>query len=145
MYKTYLFSFLIFSLIDSASEYEVARRLLGDKAVIGVSVNSFPDIDSVATADYVSVKVFASPKTSPGSQDHLWGLDGLEDVRRQYEDLNIVAVGGITASIAREICPIIGHNGGIAMAGTLMRAQDPYWVASSLSTLCHQAREGYYE
>jgi thiamine-phosphate diphosphorylase len=66
-----------------------ARRILGEKTIIGVPVKKMDDIFTDA-ADYFSVKVFASKKTCP-KNDLLWGIEGLREIR-QFPNCEFIPV-----------------------------------------------------
>lgn len=75
---------------------EAARRLLGERAIIGYSTHSVEQaIEAVAMPiDYVAIgPVFATPtKENP---DPVVGLRGVAAVRARIGDLPLVAIGGI--------------------------------------------------
>lgn len=83
---------------------EAARRLLGDRAIIGVSTHS---VDQARRAvrlpvNYLAIgPIFAtSTKSNP---EPVVGLDGLRNVRDAIGDFPLVAIGGITPDNAREV------------------------------------------
>jgi len=83
---------------------EAARRLLGDRAIIGVSTHS---VDQARRAvrlpvNYLAIgPIFAtSTKSNP---EPVVGLDGLRNVRDAIGDFPLVAIGGITRDNAREV------------------------------------------
>lgn len=83
---------------------EAARRLLGDRAIIGVSTHS---VDQALRAvrlpvNYLAIgPIFAtSTKSNP---EPVVGLDGLRNVRDAIGDFPLVAIGGITRDNAREV------------------------------------------
>ena len=75
---------------------EVARRLLGDDAVIGYSTHSVAQALKASTLpiDYLAIgPIFAtSTKENP---DPVVGLDGLRAVKSAIGSLPLVAIGGI--------------------------------------------------
>lgn len=75
---------------------EVARRLLGDDAVIGYSTHSVAQALKASTLpiDYLAIgPIFAtSTKENP---DPVVGLDGLRAVKAAIGSLPLVAIGGI--------------------------------------------------
>lgn len=83
---------------------EIARRLLGDAAVIGYSTHSVEQalIAASLPIDYLAIgPIFAtSTKENP---DPVVGLDGLRAVRETIGSLPLVAIGGITHANSAEV------------------------------------------
>lgn len=87
-------------------DYRSVRKQLGERAIIGMPVRNIRDLvmlEEEDAIDYISVKVFASKVTSP-KNDILWGVEGLERIRK-LSNHRIVTIGG------------------------MMRAEDPYTMA----------------
>lgn len=62
--------------------YETARRLLGPKAIIGLSVETWADVEASRDldVDYLGVSpVFATPTKTDTKEP--WGLEGLRKIR----------------------------------------------------------------
>lgn len=105
-----------------------ARRILGDDYIIGGTANTFEDVKQhfEASANYIGCGPFRFTTTKKGLSPIL-GLEGYTNIVQQMkaEDINIpiVAIGGITA----EDIPAIMQTGvtGIALSGTVLRAEDP--------------------
>lgn len=105
-----------------------ARRILGTDFIIGGTANTFEDVKMhyEAGADYIGCGPFRFTTTKEKLSPVL-GLDGYREVVGQMRahgiDLPIVAIGGITA----EDIPAIMQTGvtGIALSGTVLRAEDP--------------------
>lgn len=105
-----------------------ARKILGDDFIIGGTANTFEDVQMhyAASADYIGCGPFRFTTTKKGLSPIL-GLEGYKDVVSKMKAANInipiVAIGGITA----EDIPNIMQTGvtGIALSGTVLRAEDP--------------------
>lgn len=105
-----------------------ARKILGPDFIIGGTANTFADVQMhyEAGADYIGCGPFRFTTTKEKLSPVL-GLDGYREVVGQMRahsiDLPIVAIGGITA----EDIPAIMQTGvtGIALSGTVLRAEDP--------------------
>lgn len=105
-----------------------ARRILGDKFIIGGTANTFEDVQAhyEAGANYIGCGPFRFTTTKKKLSPVL-GLEGYRSIVSQMRDkgidLPIVAIGGITA----EDIPAIMQTGvtGIALSGTVLRAADP--------------------
>ena len=105
-----------------------ARVILGPAAVIGVTANTFDDIQRLARqgADYIGCGPFRFTTTKKNLSPIL-GLEGYQRIVKQMHDANInlpiVAIGGIKA----EDIPAIMQTGvtGIAVSGAVLDAENP--------------------
>lgn len=105
-----------------------ARKVLGERTIIGGTANTLEDIVAhyEATANYIGCGPFrfttTKEKLSP-----LLGLEGyrriVEGMKEQGINLPIVAIGGIKAEDVAEIM----RTGvtGIALSGAILQAADP--------------------
>lgn len=105
-----------------------AREILGPGKIIGGTANTFEDIVAhwKSGADYIGCGPFRFTTTKKNLSPIL-GLEGYRDIVARMKDagitLPLVAIGGITA----EDIPAILETGvdGIAVSGTVLRADDP--------------------
>lgn len=105
-----------------------ARRILGDKFIIGGTANTFGDVRMhyEQSANYIGCGPFRFTTTKQKLSPIL-GLEGYSDIvlKMKAEGINIpiVAIGGITA----DDIPAIMQTGvtGIALSGTVLRAANP--------------------
>lgn len=105
-----------------------ARRVLGEGFLIGGTANTFDDIVShwQSGADYIGCGPFRYTTTKKNLSPVL-GLEGYARLMQQMREadipLPVVAIGGIT----REDIPALMQTGvrGIALSGTVLRADDP--------------------
>jgi thiamine-phosphate pyrophosphorylase len=105
-----------------------ARQLLGEEFIIGGTANTFEDVQKHAAdgADYIGCGPFRFTTTKKNLSP-IVGLEGyrhiVERMRETGIQLPIVAIGGITY----EDIPAIMETGvtGIALSGTILRAEDP--------------------
>ena len=105
-----------------------ARRLLGPDFIIGGTANTFEDAKAhyEASADYIGCGPFRFTTTKQKLAPFL-GLDGYRHIISKLRAANIkipvVAIGGIT----KADIPAILQTGitGIALSGTVLRADDP--------------------
>jgi len=83
---------------------EAARRLLGDKAIIGYSTHNVEQAKKALTLpiDYIAIgPIFTtSSKTNPSPT---LGLEGLRAVREAVGNAQLVAIGGISHSTAHAV------------------------------------------
>ena len=83
--------------------YETARRLLGPKAIIGLSVETWADVEASRDldVDYLGVSpVFATPTKTDTKEP--WGLEGLRKIKA-FSRHPLAAIGGISEANAREV------------------------------------------
>ena len=83
--------------------YETARRLLGPKAIIGLSVETWEDVQAAQKleVDYIGVSpVFATPTKTDTKEP--WGLEGLRKIKA-FSRHPLAAIGGISEANAREV------------------------------------------
>lgn len=105
-----------------------ARRILGDRFIIGGTANRFEDVKShwEAGADYIGCGPFRFTTTKKNLAPIL-GLDGYRHIMglmREYGiKIPLVAIGGIEAADI----PAILETGvsGIALSGTVLRDENP--------------------
>lgn len=103
-----------------------ARKILGDRKIIGGTCNTFEDIIAIhADVDYIGCGPFRYTTTKKNLAPVL-GLDGYREIvwRSRSAGINvpIVAIGGITIDDIPEI--LASGPNGIAMSGELLNAED---------------------
>lgn len=108
-----------------------ARQILGEKFIIGGTVNTFEDILyhlKNGTPDYFGCGPFRFTSTKKNLAPVL-GLEGYRDIvlkmRERGIDIPLVAIGGIT----KEDIPQLLECGvsGIALSGSIINAENPVW------------------
>ncbi len=122
-----------------------ARWLLGDNAIIGLSIKSVAQANEapIEHLDYVGVGgVYAT--TSKDNPNPPIGLDGLRAIvgalRARKPDLPIVGIAGIDATNA---APVVGAGAdGVAVISALSMQRDPEAAARQLRGIVDAAREG---
>lgn len=115
-----------------------ARKILGKNFIIGGTANTFEDVKYhyEAGADYIGMGPFRYTTTKKNLSP-LLGLQGYAAIlsRMKEEGINIpvVAIGGIT----KEDIPDIMKTGvsGIALSGTILRADNPVEETRSIMNL----------
>jgi thiamine-phosphate pyrophosphorylase len=124
---------------------EDARWLLGDNAIIGLSIKSVAQANEapIDKLDYVGVGgVYAT--TSKDNPNPPIGIDGLRAIvdalRARKHDLPIVGIAGIEASNA---APVVGAGAdGVAVISALSMKRDPEAGARELRGIVDAARKG---
>lgn len=118
-----------------------ARKILGPDFIIGGTANTFEDVKMhyESGANYIGCGPFRFTTTKEKLSPVL-GLEGyrsiVEKMREEGINLPIVAIGGITA----DDIPAIMQTGvtGIALSGTVLRAEDPVREMQQLLALLDQ-------
>lgn len=113
--------------------YEAARRLMGPRAIIGVSVETWTDVEFFQDLDvsYIAASpLFATPtKTDTGQP---WGLEGLRTIK-SFTRHPLVAIGGINESNARDV--VDSGADSLAVVSSICAADDPERAARRLRNI----------
>ena len=83
--------------------YACARKLLGKNAIIGLSVETWEDVEASEKLDvsYIGVSpVFATPTKTDTKEP--WGLEGLKKIKA-FSRHPLVAIGGVNESNAADV------------------------------------------
>lgn len=118
---------------------EIARKLMGPRAMIGLSVETWEDVERAEALDidYLGVSpVFETP-TKTDTKGH-WGLEGLSRIRAATRR-PLVAIGGLNASNAADV--IRAGADSIAVVSAICAAPDPYQAARELHDIIQSALE----
>ena len=117
----------------------IARRLMGPRALIGLSVETWEDVERAAPldVDYLGVSpVFETPTKADTKQQ--WGLEGLNRIRAATRR-PLVAIGGLNAANAANV--IRAGADGVAVVSAICAADDPYQAAQELHDTIQSALE----
>ena len=117
--------------------YETARRLMGPKAIIGLSVETWEDVERAQSldCDYLGVSpVFATPTKTDTKEP--WGLEGLRKIKA-FSRHPLVAIGGISEANAREVTEA-GANC-LAVVSAICSADDPAGATARLKHVFDEA------
>jgi thiamine-phosphate pyrophosphorylase len=110
---------------------EHVRRLMGPTAIIGLSVETWGDVERAQDqpVDYLGVSpVFATPTKSDTQKP--WGLAGLARIRA-YSRHPLVAIGGLNAANIADV--VQAGAEGIAVVSSICSAPDPNQAARDLN------------
>jgi thiamine-phosphate pyrophosphorylase len=110
--------------------YAVARRILGPRAVIGLSVETWEDVERAEAldVDYLGVSpVFATPTKTDTKEP--WGLDGLARIRASSRH-PLVAIGGLNAGNAA--AAVRAGADAVAVVSAVCAAPDPRHASRDL-------------
>jgi hydroxymethylpyrimidine kinase/phosphomethylpyrimidine kinase/thiamine-phosphate diphosphorylase len=103
---------------------EVARRILGERAVVGGTANSLEEALAWTgrPVDYLGVGPVFGTQTKEHPAPPL-GLDALAAIVRAVHPLPVIAIGNVTAERVGEILATGAH--GVAVSAAVARAADP--------------------
>ncbi|WP_299317087.1 thiamine phosphate synthase [uncultured Maribacter sp.] len=114
--------------------YDVARRLLGNSKIIGLSVSNKKQAEhqDAQAADYIGISPIFSTNTKATDLARPLGLLGLKEIRALYSK-PIVCIGGIHKNNTKEII----ENGadGIAVVSAISKAANPEAATKELKDI----------
>lgn len=113
--------------------YKIVRKLMGGKAIIGLSVETWEDVEASQELDvsYIAASpVFATP-TKTDTKD-AWGLGGLAKIK-VFSRHPLVAIGGINESNVQEV--VKAGADCIAVVSAICAAPDPEVTARNINNL----------
>jgi thiamine-phosphate pyrophosphorylase len=113
--------------------YETARKLMGKDAIIGLSVETWADVEAAEKldVDYLGVSpVFVTPTKTDTLAP--WGLEGLARIKA-FSRHSLCAIGGINMKNAADVVKA-GANS-IAVVSAICSAQSPYLEARKLNII----------
>ncbi|NTW07707.1 MAG: thiamine phosphate synthase [Syntrophaceae bacterium] len=117
--------------------YAIARKLMGQKAIIGLSVETWEDVEESRKLDvnYIGVSpVFATPTKT--DTKGAWGLDGLAKIKK-FSRHPVVAIGGLNESNIRET--ILAGADCVAVVSAICAASDPEAATRKLNGIIEEA------
>ena len=117
---------------------EMARSILGDTMIIGISAESLQDAIEAEKggADYLGVSPIYTTPTKTDTAPPL-GLKGLRAIRKAVK-LPLVAIGGLNRDNAAEV--IRSGADGVAVVSAIVAAVDPETAAGELKKIIAEAR-----
>jgi len=116
-----------------------ARKLLGPEAIIGLSVETWEDVEAAEKMDpdYLGVSpVFQTP-TKPDTKGS-WGIEGVARIRA-FSRHPLVAIGGLNLSNAAEV--VLAGADAIAVVSAICSAPDPFKASRDLHRIIAAALE----
>ncbi|MCX5851862.1 MAG: thiamine phosphate synthase [Deltaproteobacteria bacterium] len=113
--------------------YSMARALMGSGAIIGLSVETWEDVERAEEMDvsYLGISpVFATPTKT--DTKGIWGLEGISKIRACSRH-TLVAIGGLNAANAGKA--ILAGADCVAVVSAICAVPDPFGAAKELSAL----------
>jgi thiamine-phosphate pyrophosphorylase len=103
--------------------YAIARKLMGPSAIIGLSVETWEDVEESQSldVDYIGVSPIFPTLTKTDTKGN-WGLEGLAKIKA-FSRHTLVAIGGINETNAKEV--IAAGADCIAVVSAICSAPDP--------------------
>jgi thiamine-phosphate pyrophosphorylase len=117
--------------------YKEARRFMGPKAIIGLSVENWDDVVDAQEldVDYIGVSpVFETPTKTDTKGS--WGLEGLARIKA-YSRHPLVGIGGLNATNAEDA--VMAGADCIAVVSAICAAPDPLQASKKLHTIIEEA------
>jgi thiamine-phosphate pyrophosphorylase len=117
--------------------YEIARELMGPEAIIGISVETWEDVQRAEglDVDYLGVSpVFATPTKTDTKEP--WGLEGLIRIRA-FSRHPLVAIGGLNPSNAEAV--VMAGADSVAVVSAICASPDPYAASRELTGIIDSA------
>jgi len=117
---------------------EVARRLLGPEALVGLSITGPEDLPGLdpSVVDYAGVGPLF-PTASKADATPALGLEGFARLRRQLP-VPVVAIGGITPANASDV--IAAGADGVSVVSAICSAEDCELAANTLARTVQAGR-----
>ena len=117
--------------------YAIARKLMGHKAIIGLSVETWEDVEESQRldVDYIGVSPVFATLTKTDTKG-AWGLEGLAKIKKISRH-PVVAIGGLNESNVRET--VLAGADCIAVVSALCAASDPEAAARKLNNIIEEA------
>jgi len=116
--------------LPSGSDPATARALLGPQKLIGVSIHTVPEAETIepAQVDYALAGPAFETPSKPGYGPEI-GRKGLAEIVRASR-VPVLAIGGINAARVAEL--VAAGVSGVAAMGGVMRSPDPAREVSGL-------------
>jgi thiamine-phosphate pyrophosphorylase len=117
--------------------YAEARRLMGTKAIIGLSVETWDDVAEAEALDvnYLGVSAVFETPTKTDTKGN-WGLEGLARIKA-YSRHPLVAIGGMNASNAKDA--VMAGADCIAVVSAVCSAPDPLRACREINDIIQAA------
>lgn len=114
-----------------------ARKLMGKKAIIGLSVETWQDVAESSKIDvnYLGVSPIFSTPTKKDTKEP-WGLEGLAKIRAASPH-SLVAIGGINENNAMDV--VAAGADCIAVVSSICAAADPSEATRKLNNIVNAA------
>ena len=127
---------------QSDMPYEIARKLLGPDKIIGLSVESFEDIEAAnkLDVDYIGISpVYGTPTKTDTAEP--FGLDGLRKAVNMSKHPT-VAIGGMNAGTIADV--MAAGTDGVAVVSAICSAENIREAAAQLKAIVESNSRSAY-
>ena len=117
--------------------YAMVRKLMGEKAIIGLSVETWEDVVASQKLDisYIGVSpVFATPTKT--DTKGVWGLEGFARIKA-FSRHPLVAIGGINEYNVREV--VMAGADCVAVVSEICASSDPEAAAGRINKIVNSS------
>ena len=117
---------------------EIAKKILGDSMIIGISAESLADAVEAEKggADYLGVSPIYATPTKTDTAPPL-GLEGLQTIRKAV-NIPLVGIGGLNRDNSAAV--ILNGGDGVALVSAIVAADDPAQAAGELRRIIDEAK-----
>lgn len=105
---------------------QIARKILGKDKIIGSSLKSLKQLESIEGADYLGCGAI---RATPTKESSVLSLENLSQIC-QNSPLPVVAIGGIDEAVVKDLRGI--KLSGVAVVRAIMSAKNPEQAAKAL-------------
>jgi thiamine-phosphate pyrophosphorylase len=118
---------------------EIVRKLMGRKAIIGLSVETWEDVvaSQKLDVDYIGVSPVFSTPTKTDTKD-AWGIEGLARIKA-FSRHPLVAIGGLNESNIKEVVKAGAQC--VAVVSAICASPDPEAAASKINEIINSVLE----
>lgn len=119
--------------------YSVARKIMGNDKIIGLSVENIQDVIDAneLDVDYIGISPVFDTNTKTDTSTAL-GIEGVREITKISVHAS-VGIGGINQSNTKDIIQA-GANG-ISVVSAIMSADDPKQAAATLCSIIKQSKK----
>jgi len=116
--------------------FKMARKLMGPNAIIGLSVETWENVEQAQEfdVDYLGISP-VYPSSTKTDTKKPWGLEGLARIKA-FSRHPLVAIGGINSLNAEKV--IRSGADGLAVVSAICAAPDPFDAALELCTIAEK-------
>lgn len=118
---------------------EIARIKLGSKKIIGLSIESFDELEKANQLNCIDYIAASAVFPSQNKQDckTIWGLKGLRNITQRAKH-PVVAIGGISQHTVGDV--MAQGACGVAVIGAIHNQQNPFLAARELIRTINQEK-----
>ena len=115
----------------------IARKILGPEAIIGLSVETWEDVEAAQhlNVNYIGISpVFETPTKTDTKGS--WGLEGVKKIKA-FSRHPLVAIGGLNRTNIRDV--VLAGADCVAVVSAICVAENPYEASKELNEIIQGA------